>query len=234
MMINILPLCFGVPVLKNSVSHMILAGFLVSFVAAQPAQSTEFGQGAYHRYEASGFHLVDSGKSQTAGAEGFIDQVAKHGISFLSNPELSDAQREKEFRKLLTNSFDINTIARFSLGRHWREMSDSQRNEYLGLFKDMIVKVYSKRFSEYDGQQLQVTGARTNEDGDVLVSSHLVAEGNPQVKVDWRVRQKGSQFKIVDVIVEGVSMALTQRSDFSSVIQRGGGDVGVLLVHLRQ
>ena len=89
-------------------------------------------------------------------------------------------------------------------------------------------------FSEYEGQEIEVVGSRAQNERDVLVNSILKQASGPDVKVDWRVRQRNGKFRVVDIIVEGVSMALTQRSDFSSVIQRGGGDIEALLSHLRK
>ncbi len=98
----------------------------------------------------------------------------------------------------------------------------------------MIVEVYARRFSEYDGQKLEVRSSRRENEKDVIVSSVIAdASGGQEIKVDWRLRNKGGKYRVIDVIVEGVSMALTQRSDFSSVIQRGGGNASVLLDHLR-
>ena len=97
----------------------------------------------------------------------------------------------------------------------------------------MIVSVYSRRFSDYNGQSLEVKSARPEGKYDVLVQSFIVPDNGQKIRLDWRVRPKKGRYKVVDVIVEGVSMALTQRSDFASVIQRGGGDVSVLLDHLK-
>lgn len=143
-------------------------------------------------------------------------------------------KEKSEFQKLLKNNFDMNTIARFALGRYWKTASQAQRDEYMKLFETMILNVYSSRFSEYKGEKLSVEGSRPEGKNDILVNSTVAPENGQQIKVDWRVRLKNGQYKIVDVIVEGVSMSLTQRSDFSSVIQRGGGDINVLLDHLRQ
>ena len=79
-----------------------------------------------------------------------------------------------------------------------------------------------------------VSGFRDDGKKDILVNSYIVPKGGSKVKVDWRVREKNGKMKIIDVIIEGVSMSLTQRSDFSSVIQRGGGKIEVLLEHLRK
>ncbi|MEM7679658.1 MAG: ABC transporter substrate-binding protein [Pseudomonadota bacterium] len=167
-------------------------------------------------------------------AESFVTNVADEGIEFLSDQRFTHEQRVKEFKELLSNNFDMRTIARFSLGRYWRTATDAQKKEYLRLFKENILEIYSRRFSDYKDQKVEVRSARKEGKADVLVSSYVVSPDAPEVKVDWRVRQKNGQYKIIDIIVEGVSQALTHRSDYSSVIQRGGGDVEVLLAHLRK
>lgn len=168
------------------------------------------------------------------GAIKFVSKLAKKGIGILENEDVQKEQREKDFRKLLHNNFDMKTIARFSLGRYWKVSSKTEKKEYLNLFENMIVNVYSKRFSEYNGQVVKVSTARLTGKADALVSSSIVPESGPKIHVDWRIRKKkNGKFKVIDIIVEGVSMSLTQRSDFASVIQRGGGKVEVLLAHLR-
>ncbi len=163
----------------------------------------------------------------------FVSTMTKEGIDFLSNPELTDEKRTEKFHKFLKANFDMKTIARFVLGRYWRSATKEQKKEYFKLFETMIVDVYAKRFGEYNGEQLDVRSARLDGERDVIVSSEIVAE-NITVSVDWRIRKKkNGEFKVVDVIVENVSMSLTQRSEFASVIQRGGGNVEVLLAHLR-
>ena len=183
---------------------------------------------------ASGSIAYVSTKEASKGAEKFITKLADQGIAVLANQDASEAKQKKEFRRLLNNNFDMNTIARFSLGRHWRTASKAQRAEYLKLFNAMIIDVYSARFSDYQGQIIEVKGSRKEGERDVLVHSLLTQEAGPDVKVDWRVRNRDGRYKVIDVIVEGVSMALTQRSDFSSVVQRGGGDMEALLAHLRE
>ncbi|MGH1456116.1 MAG: MlaC/ttg2D family ABC transporter substrate-binding protein [Alphaproteobacteria bacterium] len=168
-------------------------------------------------------------------AQGFISNLSEQGIGFLQNKDISQEEREKEFRKLLQNNFDMKTIGRFALGRYWKTSSKEQQNEYLDLFENMIVNVYSRRFSEYNGEALTVKSARPEGKADVLVQSSIIPANGSEVSVDWRVRKKkNGQFKVIDIMVEGVSMSLTQRSDFASVIQRGGGNIDVLLAHLRK
>jgi phospholipid transport system substrate-binding protein len=166
-------------------------------------------------------------------SEKLISDIGEQAISFLADENLSDSAREEAFRELLINNFDMKTIGRFVLGRYWRTATPEQKDEYFDLFEDMVIKTYSKRFSEYSGQKLVVTGSRDENGADKLVTS-LVKGGGSDISVDWRVREKSDgSHKIVDVIVEGVSMSVTQRSDFSSVIQRGGGNIEALLQQLR-
>ncbi|MGH1377877.1 MAG: MlaC/ttg2D family ABC transporter substrate-binding protein [Alphaproteobacteria bacterium] len=174
-------------------------------------------------------------KTNKEGSIEFVSKLAQSGISILENKDISKEKREENFRKLLHDNFDMKTIARFSLGRYWKVSSKAEKKEYLKLFEDMIISVYSKRFSEYNGQNVVVGKAMANGDHDTLVSSSIVPKSGPKIDVDWRVRKKkNGKFKVIDIIVEGVSMSLTQRSDFASVIQRGGGKVEVLLEHLRK
>lgn len=176
---------------------------------------------------------VSADQNESTGAVNFVQDIAKRGIGFLENDKLSDKERESEFRNLLRNSFDMKTIARFALGRYWKTSTKEQQKEYLQLFDDMIVSVYSRRFKDYEGQSLDVKTARKDGDHDYIVSSLIVPKKGPNVNLDWRIRNKNNKYQVVDIIVEGVSMSMTQRSDFSSVIQRGGGDIDVLLEHLR-
>lgn len=171
--------------------------------------------------------------SQTDGAKSFVESMAKQGIDFLANPGLSADQRKAEFKKLLQGKFDIRSIGRFALGRYWNSATDAQKKEYQSLFEKMIVDVYSRRFGDYNGQDFQVGSARPEGQADSIVTTYIVPSDGPKVTVDWRIRYKDGNYKVIDVIVEGVSMATTQRSEFASIIQRGGGQIDALLSHLR-
>lgn len=167
-------------------------------------------------------------------AKSFIDKMGKDAISFLEDESLTSAQKQAKFRVLLQKNFDMGTIGRFALGKNWRIATPAQQNEYLKLFENMIVRVYSSRFNDYNGQNFNVVSARDTGKQDFLVTSYIVPPSGSKVQVDWRVRDKNGSMKVIDVIIEGVSMSLTQRSDFSSVIQRGGGNIQVLIDHLKK
>ena len=166
------------------------------------------------------------------GAVNFVQKMTDHAIGFLANPDLSHDQRKAEFRGMLKKSFDLRTIGRFVLGKYWKQATPKQQQEYLKLFEERLVNIYSNRFKEYDGQKIEISGARPEGD-DTLVTTFIVSDSSKPIQIDWRVRNKGGAYKIVDVVVEGVSMGVTQRSDYASVIQSGGGDVEYLLTSLR-
>jgi phospholipid transport system substrate-binding protein len=214
-----------------------LAGVSLALVLAAHSAMASTSTELRAEGNAAGFLSVNATAAQTPeteGAKNFIASMGDRGINFLGDTSMTEEAKKAEFRKLLNDSFDMNTIARFSLGNNWNKATPAQQQEYLQLFNDMIVKVYSKRFSDYKGQKFDVRSARQDSGKDAVVSSFIIPEQGAEVKVDWRVRNKGGAYKVVDIIVEGVSMSQTQRSDFNSVIQRGGGNIDVLLTHLRQ
>lgn len=209
---------------------LVISFFPVAHASAFDMRAPSYG---YDSAVSSPLLKTISDTNVQKGAESFVNDLVQEGIAFLSNKNLTVEQRKQEFDQLLSNNFAIKTIAKFSIGRYWRSATESQRDEYFNLFKNMIVNVYSKRFGDYQGQNISVTGSRPDGKRDTIVYSVLQPSDGPNISVDWRIRHKAGKFLVVDVIVEGVSMSLTQRSDFASVIQRGGGNVDVLLAHLR-
>ena len=142
--------------------------------------------------------------------------------------------RVARFRQLFSADFDVPGIARFVLGRYWRVATPAQQQEFLKLFTDYIALAYSNRLAEYSGETLRVTGSRPAPDGELVSSEIVRANGQPPARVEWLLTPQNGAYKISDVIVEGVSMAVTQRSEFASVIQRNGGQVEGLITALRQ
>jgi phospholipid transport system substrate-binding protein len=167
-------------------------------------------------------------------AKVFIRDLANDAIQLMARKDLPAAERTQRFRELFKRGFDVEAIGRFVLGRYWRDATEAEQREYLKLFEDLIVATYAGRFSEYSGETLTVLDARPDDDRVVLVTSHVNrTTGNPPIRLDWRLVRKNDSFGIVDVVVEAVSMSVTQRSEFASVIQRGGGKVNSLIVALR-
>ncbi|MBM3490511.1 MAG: ABC transporter substrate-binding protein [Alphaproteobacteria bacterium] len=160
--------------------------------------------------------------AETAAAR-FVEGLAARAIAVLRSGGNSLEQRELVFRELLREGFDLEFIGRFALGAHWRSASAEQQRDYQELFADYVLKTYSRRFGRYAGESLAVVSTRAAGQHDVIVYTKIDRPGGaPAIQADWRVRDIGSQFRIVDIMVEGVSMAQTQRQEFAAVVQQQG------------
>jgi phospholipid transport system substrate-binding protein len=169
-----------------------------------------------------------------ADAVAFMNRLWDRAVEVL-NRKTDPAIREARFRELFRQDFDAPGIARFVLGRYWRAVSAEEQKEFVKLFEDYVVFVYTVRLADFGGQSFKIRGSRSDGNG-VIVSTDVVSPGNPTpLRMDWRlVTDDNGSYKINDVIVEGVSMTMTQRSEFAAVVQRNGGQVQSLLSMMRE
>jgi len=169
-----------------------------------------------------------------ADAVAFMNRLWGRAVEVL-NRKTDPAVREARFRELFRQDFDAPGIARFVLGRYWRAVSEEEQKEFVKLFEDYVVFVYTARLADFGGQSFKIRGSRSDGNG-VIVSTDVVSPGNPTpLRMDWRlVTDDNGSYKINDVIVEGVSMTMTQRSEFAAVVQRNGGQVQSLLSMMRE
>ena len=168
-----------------------------------------------------------------ADAVAFMNTLWDRAVEVLNN-KTDPGMREARFRELFHTDFDCPGIARFVLGRYWRAASEEEQHEFVKLFEDYVVFVYTARLSNFGGEALKVRGSHSDGDG-VIVSTDVISPGCASpLKIDWRLVTDNGSYKISDVIVEGVSMMVTQRSEFASVVQRNGGQVRGLIAMMRQ
>jgi phospholipid transport system substrate-binding protein len=140
------------------------------------------------------------------------------------------AEKQAFFHQLLQQNFDLPGIARFVLGPRWRTASEPEKQEFLRLFEGYIVRIYSEKFAQYRGETLRVTGSRADSEGAIVTSEIVRPGGAPPIKVDWRLTASDGLYKISDVIIDGVSMGVTERSEIAAMIQRSGGMQGLLVM----
>ncbi|MSO54715.1 MAG: ABC transporter substrate-binding protein [Rhodospirillales bacterium] len=165
----------------------------------------------------------------------FIEGMADKAIAALTEKGIPRPDRITRFRALLNDHFDVKTIGRWVLGRYWQTATPAEREEYLALFEDLLVATYVDRFTEYSGETINVVKSEDVGNGEAVVSSRIArTAGDPPIRVDWRLRQREGQFRIVDVVVEGISMGMAQRSEFASVVSQNGGTLEGLLSKLRE
>ncbi len=162
-----------------------------------------------------------------------IEQLGTETLGLLTNKALAREEQQREVRRLLKKGFAVETISRFVLGRYWRVSTESQRTDYQTLFVEYVIDYLVANLGRYSGQTFQVVGERGDGPRGAIVESRVNSPDGAPVTVHWRVRGTGNGPKIVDVVVEGVSLALTQRAEFASVIQRKGGSVDRLIEELR-
>jgi phospholipid transport system substrate-binding protein len=166
-------------------------------------------------------------------ARQMIQNVGVEVLAVLRDPALANQQKFDRLVALLDGPIDLEIIARLILGRHWRSASEAQQAEYLQLFRAFALDNLASRLHVYDGQDFEIVGAQVVNERDAVVATRVTGGGRPPLKVDWRVRERGEgDLVAIDVIVEGISLIVTQRSEFSAVIERRGMDG--LLAELRQ
>jgi phospholipid transport system substrate-binding protein len=173
-------------------------------------------------------------RASAATAQEFIVNLGNQAIETLTGSSVTDAEREQRFRQLFVANFDVPAIGRTVLGRYWRTATPAEQSEYLKAFEDYIVQTYASRFKQYTGQQFKVLGIKEDRDNYATVQTVVKSPNGEDAQVLWRVRSKDGQMKIVDVVVEGVSMVITQQRDFASVVQQNGGSVEALIQQLRK
>ena len=164
-------------------------------------------------------------------ARTFIGTLGQQAIEVLG-PGVPEMQRQARFRELFRDDFDLPGIGQFVLGRYWRVATPQEQRDFLGLFQEYLVRAYSARLGAYGGEPFRATGARSNGD-ETIVTSEIIRTNGGRIAVDWYLIGRGP-YKITDVYVGGVSMKVTQRDEFASVIQRNGGRVEALIAQLRQ
>lgn len=167
-----------------------------------------------------------------ANPSGWIADLADRVIAILHEQKSPADQRER-FRALIDERFDMPAIAQFVAGRYWRTSNEADRAQFTSAFTDYMVDFYNARFADYGNQTLKVLGQRTTSEGNWIVASQIVnPNGSPGTTLDWRITQTPHGQKITDVAIGGVSLAITKRDEFGSVIQRNGGQIAALTAEL--
>ena len=168
-------------------------------------------------------------------AEQFVAIQAQKVLTVLADRNLSIAQKEVAFRRLIDQIADVPRISSFVLGKYARTISSAQRQQFNTVFRAYAENVYQTRIADFRGETLRVTGSVVRVAGDVVVSTVISgAPGREPIPVSWRVLGSGTAWKVIDVQIRGVWLAITQQQDFVSTIDNAGGDIGVLIVQLQR
>ncbi|RCK19454.1 MlaC/ttg2D family ABC transporter substrate-binding protein [Thalassospira lucentensis] len=161
-----------------------------------------------------------------------IQALADQALADLTDQTLPDDVRRKKFVALMDRYFEMDVVSRFVLGRYWRSISQEEISNFATLLQNYLALNYANQFKELNGEQF-VVGNETQNNKDTFVNSQFVRPDGPPVSIVWRMREFENEFKIIDVSIEGLSMGITQRDEFTSVIQQNGDDVSALTKALK-
>lgn len=180
------------------------------------------------------FASIAKADINATGAENFIKKTTAEGIEQIINANISQAEKDKRFYKLLNNALDLDFIGQFVLGRNWRTATPEQRKEFISVYRDLNIATWSKRFNEFKGRNFVFNGTTpSTSKGQIFVNSAVPMEKGEPAKVLWRVREKNGTYKIVDIIIEGVSLAQASRSEYTAFIKNNPGGVDALISDLK-
>ncbi len=157
-----------------------------------------------------------------AGAIQHIRLLGEQAFGSLQRSDISLEKREAILADILSRGFDLPLVARFVLGRYWQPATPEQRDSYVELFGLFVIKSYSRRLGGFAGSSFDIVGADPIGKADILVTTILRRKSGQSFKAGWRVRLIDDKHKIIDVIIEGISMAVSQRQEFASVLKRDG------------
>jgi len=163
-------------------------------------------------------------------AAGFVNQIEAQGVQALNLPP---AQRAARFRQLFQANFDVPEISQFVLGRYRTSFTPQQEQEFSNVFQEFTARAYAEKLQAYQGATYRVTGTR-DMNGATVVSSEVNRTNGPPVKVDWHLVDRSGRFLVSDVVVDGVSMKVTERNEFAGIIQRNNNNPSTIIAVLRQ
>ena len=164
----------------------------------------------------------------------FVQSTVNRASTILGD-DLGKEQKIEKLKQIAKETVDIRGIGFYTLGKHRKSINDQQKKQYTELFEDYFLKSFSSRLAEYSNPEIEVTSQEKLNDKYTIVSSILVAtKERPEVKIDWRIYTKNPEKPLIrDLIIEGLSLARTQKEEFNSIIQSNDGDIEALFTSLK-
>jgi len=165
----------------------------------------------------------------------FVQSTVNRASQILSN-NISKTQKIEKLKIIAKDTVDIRGVGFYSLGKYRKELNDNQKKKYLDLFEKYFLKSFSSRLAEYSNPKINVNSQEKINENYTIVSSILVAtEKRPEVKIDWRIYTKNSEKPLIrDLIIEGLSLARTQKEEFGSILKSNDGDINALFASLKK
>ena len=174
-------------------------------------------------------------KSFSLEPQQFVQNVVDQASDVLTK-SFTKEQKVEKLKALAKKTVDIKGIGYYSLGAHRKNLSDSKKKEYIEVFEKYFLKSFSSRLAEYSDPKINVENQKKLNEKYTMVSSTLMAtDEKPEVKINWRIITKNPDNPlIIDVVIEGVSLAKVQKEEFNSIIQNNDGNIEALLKNLKE
>ena len=179
--------------------------------------------------------FLNTSKAYSIEADIFVQSTVNRASEALSN-KFSKKEKMLKLRGIANETVDIKGIGFYTLGSYRKSISDDQIKQYENLFEQYFLKSFVSRLAEYSNPEIEVISKKKLNKNYTMVSSILVStEQRPEVKIDWRVYTKNVNNPLIrDLIIEGLSLARTQKEEFSSIIESNDGDINALFVTLKE
>ena len=179
--------------------------------------------------------LTNKANSYSSDPKQFISEIVNEAKKILVDTNTQEF-KEKKLSEIALKAADIKGICYYTLGKYRKELSDEDLKEYYALFEKYFLKSFTSRLTDYSDPKIEVIGVEVLNPKYTIVKSLLLAtDKKPEVKIDWRIYTKNPDKPLIrDLIVEGLSLARTQKEEFASVIESNNGDVKKLFIALQK
>lgn len=156
-------------------------------------------------------------------ARATVKETSEKVLQILASAQSSD-EKVRRLEQIGLEVFDIETVSRLVLARNWKRLSEPQQREFVTEFRKLLLTTYGKRIDEYGDQTVEILADRMEPRGDMTVQTRVIGGRTGEVRVDYRMRAKGGTWLCIDIIVEGVSLVGSYRSQLESLLEQGGPD----------
>ena len=167
-------------------------------------------------------------------AEKFIKKTTQQGIEELINSNVSAAEKKARFTKLFNEDLDLDFIGKFVLGRYWKTSTPQQRSDFIDVYRKLNIQTWSERFNEFKGKHFEFLGTESSKSADqIFVNTQVPMEEGVPASVKWRVKETNGRLRIVDIVIENVSLAQTARSEYTAYIKKSPKGIDGLISDLK-
>ena len=166
----------------------------------------------------------------------FVEELVDDAIKTLSNKSISKADKNKKIEEIALANVDIDALGMYTLGNVRKTLDENNLKKYKTLFEKYFLKSLTSRLTDYSSQKFEVLSADQKSDSYNIVSSRIVESASqPEIKIDWRIYTKDPSKPLIrDLIVEGLSLAKTQKEEFASILNSNNNDINILFSKLEE